>query len=180
MNKLDENKLRRVIKESVKKVISELDWKTYANAANKSLERGNTSYWKDKGENPNSAIGKAVDARGRAQRFGNAAKNAFNRDYGYQNGEIWDDDFSDVRLGGDFDASEEFGPHVVGRKDKGYGNPAKFERGWDDNKMRHSTPEDFFGDNVDAAQSYRNADAELRNYYKGNYRYSKGDGWKLK
>lgn len=49
MNKLDENKLRRVIKESVKKVISELDWKTYANAANKSLERGNTSYWKDKG-----------------------------------------------------------------------------------------------------------------------------------
>ena len=39
MNKLDENKLRRVIKESVKKVISELDWKTYANAANKSLER---------------------------------------------------------------------------------------------------------------------------------------------
>ena len=33
--RLTESQLRNVIKESVKQVLSELDWKTYANAAKK-------------------------------------------------------------------------------------------------------------------------------------------------
>ena len=33
--RLTESQLHNVIKESVKQVLSELDWKTYANAANK-------------------------------------------------------------------------------------------------------------------------------------------------
>lgn len=177
---LNEDKLRGIIKECVQKVISELDWKTYANAANKSLERGDTAYWKNRGETPNSAIDKAADTRERSQRFGNAAKDAFNRDYGYKNGDMWDDDFADVRLGGDFDSTEEFSPHVVGRRDKGYGNPASLEHGWDDYKHQHSTADDFFDDNSDAAQAYNDADAEVKNYKRGNYRYDKGNGWKLK
>lgn len=178
--KLSESQLHRVIEESVKNILSELDYKTYANAAKKSLERANTAYWKDRGDTPNSAIRKAVDARLRSKRFGNAAKDTFNRDYGYQNGYMWDDDFADVKLGGDFESGEEFAPHVVGHKSKGYGNPAKFEHYWDDNKHRRSTPEEFFGDNTDAAQAYNDADTEFSNYRRGKYQYDKGKGWNLK
>ena len=49
--RLTESQLHNVIKESVKQVLTELDWKTYANAANKMRrERGDADYWKEKGE----------------------------------------------------------------------------------------------------------------------------------
>lgn len=43
--RLTESQLHSVIKESVKQVLSELDWKTYANAAKKSYEQGRDSGW---------------------------------------------------------------------------------------------------------------------------------------
>ncbi len=39
--RLTESQLHSIIKESVKQVLSELDWKTYANAANKRQAQGN-------------------------------------------------------------------------------------------------------------------------------------------
>ena len=42
--KLRESDLRRMIAESVKGVINELDWKTYANAARKRAEQGASDY----------------------------------------------------------------------------------------------------------------------------------------
>ena len=38
--KLTEQDLHRIVKESVNKVLTELDWRTYANAAKKASERG--------------------------------------------------------------------------------------------------------------------------------------------
>ena len=38
--RLTESQLHKLIKESVKQVLSELDWKTYANAANKRQAQG--------------------------------------------------------------------------------------------------------------------------------------------
>ena len=43
--RLTESDLHKVIKESVNKVLTELDWKTYANAAKKAREQGRDSRW---------------------------------------------------------------------------------------------------------------------------------------
>lgn len=58
--RLTESDLHKIIKESVKQVISELDWETYTNASEKAWRRNEPK---------------------RADRFNNAAVDAFNRDH---------------------------------------------------------------------------------------------------
>ena len=60
--RLTESDLHRIVKESVNKVLTELDWKTYANAAGKARGRGDKE---------------------RAYNFGNAAIDNFNKNYKY-------------------------------------------------------------------------------------------------
>lgn len=43
--RLTEQDLHRIVKESVNKVLTELDWRTYANAAKKAREQGRDSRW---------------------------------------------------------------------------------------------------------------------------------------
>ena len=84
--RLTESDLHNIVKEFVNKVLTELDWKTYASASDKARERG-TNYWRSKGEtNLQNLLRKATSSQHRADRFGDAAKDAFNRDYGYKNG----------------------------------------------------------------------------------------------
>lgn len=176
--RLTEGDLHRIIKESVNNILSELDYKTLANAEKEARKRGETSYWKEKGVGFPENVSKAAMSRIRADRFGNAAKDAFNRDYGYKTGDVWDGEgYAEVGLGGDFNSTEEFAPHAVGHRSKGYGNPAKYEHGWSDSPMGHMKPEEFFNTNPEAAKAYRNADTEWKNYKKGNYDYQKGKGW---
>ena len=59
--KLNETELRQVVAESVQRVLSELDWKTYQNAANKANKR--------------------MDKR--FSKFMSASDKAFNDEYGY-------------------------------------------------------------------------------------------------
>ena len=93
-----------------------------------------------------------------------------------------DDDYASVEMGGDFRSSEEFGPHAIGYKhrDRFGGGPSRYEFGSDRSELKSMSPEEFYQDNTDAAQSFRNADAEVKNYRKGNYDYQKGKGWQLK
>lgn len=178
--RLTESQLHAVVEESVRRMLSELDWKTYANAGNKmSSERGNTAYWKNKGFTPNQAIGKAANARYHADRFYDAAKNSFKRDKGYQNGKPWDDDYRSVNMGGDFNSTEEFGPHAIGYKSKGYGNPYKYEYGsrYDGYAPTKMSPEEFYGNDSTAAQAYRDADEDIQNWKNGKSKYIKGKGW---
>ena len=178
--RLTEGDLLRIVKESVNKVLTELDWKTYASASDKARQRG-TSYWRDKGETDlRNLLTKATSSQHRADRFADAARDAFNRDFGYQRGKPYDDDYERVAMGGDFRSSEEFGPHAVGYKSKGWGNPKKYEFGRDDDVIKSMSPEEFYQDDADAAQAFRNADSEVKNYRRGNYDYQKGKGWQLK
>ena len=62
--RLTENDLHRIVKNSVKKVLTELDWKTYHSAAKKSST------------NPT-----------RASKFSQAAEKAFNKQYGFNDSE---------------------------------------------------------------------------------------------
>lgn len=170
--RLTESDLHRIVKE----VLTELDWKTYANAANKRLsqtkERNTDIPWTDD-------VKRRADLHNRAEELGNYAKERFNQDYGYNDGSDWwgDEDARSVKMGGDFQSTEEFSPHAVGYRGKGYGNPYKYEHGWNLEKGGHITPDDFF-DNEEAASAYKRADDEIKNYKKGNYDYEKnGRGW---
>jgi hypothetical protein len=60
------------------------------------------------------------------------------------------------------------------------GNPAKYEYGRNRENYQDMSPEEFFQDNHDAAETFRNADTEFKNFKKGKYGYEKGNGWKLK
>ena len=175
--RLTENDLHRVIKESVKQCLTELDWKTYANAEKKARDRG-TDYWREKGETFPNTVHKAVGQRQRAERFGHAAKDAFDRDFGYQQGEhYYDDNYQRVGMGGDFGSTDEFAPHAAGWRHDGIASLKRFPYGV---YTTERTPEDFFGDNLDAIQAYDKAKDEIRNYKKGNYNYENGKGWQLK
>lgn len=176
--KLKESELRNMISESVKGVLNELDWKTLANAEKKARERGNASYWREKGEKGFDAISKAADQRVRAERFGDAAKKAFNRDFGYQQGEhFYDDDYQRVGMGGDFGYKEEFAPHAAGWRHDGVASLKQFPHGV---YTTERTPEEFFDGNTDAVQAYNKAKEEVGNYKKGKYDYDSENGWNLK
>ena len=179
--RLTESELKNIITESVKNIISELDYKTLANAEKEASRRGQKSYWSDQGYDFPNAVSKAAHERIRAERFGKAARDAFNRDHGYKTGDYWDNEgYAEVGLGGDFRSTEEFAPHAVGYRSKGDGNPAKYERGMRQDSYERMEPEEFFETNPEAAEAYRNADTEWKNYRKGNYEYTQGKGWHLK
>ena len=180
--RLTESQLHNVIKESVKQVLSELDWKTYANAANKMRrERGDADYWKERGEKFPNTISKAANARHRAERLGQAAKDAFNRDYGYKNGHWLDDDYAEVGMGGDFGYTDEFAPHAAAWKHDGVALKKCFPHGV---YTHERTPEEFFDSNPNsekAVNAYNTAKTEMQNFKKGNYEYEpNGRGWYLK
>ena len=79
--KLSESELKQIIAESVKNVVSGLDWKTLDNAARKRYNQW--QYWM-KGDKEND---KKYDSY---RNLLDAARNSFNRDYGYsdENGYI--------------------------------------------------------------------------------------------
>lgn len=177
--RLTESDLHQMVKESVNKILSELDWKTYANAEKKARgTMGDADYWREKGVKGFDAIRNAAHQRERAKEFGDAAKNAFNRDFGYQKGEhFYDDDYQRVGMGGDFGYTDEFAPHAAGWKHDGVASLKRFPHGV---YTSERTPEEFFGDNLDAIQAYNKAKNEVGNYKKGKYNYEKGKGWQLK
>ena len=79
--RLPESDLHRIIKESVNNILTELDWKTYDNAARKRYNQWN---YRMKGDKEND---KKYDSY---RNLLDAAKNSFKRDYGYsdENGYI--------------------------------------------------------------------------------------------
>lgn len=176
--RLTESDLHKVIKESVNKVLTELDWKTYANAEKKMRERG-ADYWERNGEKFPDTISKAANARIRAERLGNAAMDAFDSEYGYKQGDWRDGDQVEVGMGGDFGSTEEFGPHAAVWKHNAY-LTRQFPLGY----TMARTPEEFLDGNPyadDAINAYNMARGEIRNYKSGKYSYEpNGRGWHLK
>ena len=71
--RLTESQLHKVIKESVKQVLSELDWKTYANAAEKAKERWSNTFDDKKSRQK---------YRDMWDKFDKASEKTFNDEYG--------------------------------------------------------------------------------------------------
>lgn len=86
--RLTENNLKQIVAESVKKVLTELDWKTYANAARKwadTLER-NPAHPKRKSNimgHENSKSEHDIPTDNRLRAFKDTARDAFNKEYSF-------------------------------------------------------------------------------------------------
>lgn len=164
--RLTEPDLHQIIKESVNNILSELDWKTYANAAQKRAQQAD--------ENPNKP-----DLRKKSYDLANYANNI-----------LYIDDYKYDTLGDKMNSkkSAKFDAYVNPMSSKmSYGTV----RGWNnggneifstDKGVYHNskggltTPGKHFRNN-DVANAYSRANDELWDYEKGNYDYQKGKGW---
>jgi hypothetical protein len=149
--RLTESELKSVISESVKQVISELDWKTYANAAKKAHHRA-LGYDDEK-------------ERDRAYRFSKAAEHAFSRDHDLDDYPYFATMRSRDRYT-DVPCSDTMSVTARAERER---DPYGAYCGVSD----HMLPDDF-------RKRYKDAQDEVENYKKGNYEYTKGRGWHLK
>ena len=161
--RLTEQDLHRIVKESVNKVLTELDWKTYQNAANKAYASG------DK----------------RASKFHNQAVTQFNKDYGYDgyddeiigehydDGKVCRDDYDtseyspNTNRGGNYNlaykSNPQTGKNISGNLSMPYskfGNAQHNKRGWAD-----------ISDNPNMQNAFNKAGRELSKYRNGQYNY---------
>ncbi len=180
--RLTESQLHNVIKESVKQVLSELDWKTYANAEKKALEKYRDAHgYKDK-----DRYAKLHN------KFRKARQNAFNKEYAYDDG----------NHGGSYKMKIDDEPmdtypympfkevHTQARtNDRGYKGPGhRLDYGFSDDivdarpTFNLNYHDDEYYDEMGKAGEYaKKGNKEIENYYKGNYEYEpNGRGWHLK
>ena len=170
--RLTESDLKRVISESVKQIISELDWKTYQNAANKRLRQSR--------ETPE----RSKELWDKSWELGKYANEKFHDDYigNYRYDTVGD------KLKGK--KSAKFDGHIGPSNGKiAYGNVRGWNKGGDEifstekgvyhNHQGIVTPRQHFRDS-DIADAYSRANDELWDYENGNYDYTQGKGWHLK
>lgn len=176
--KLSESDLHRVIAESVRQCLTELDWKTYQNARRKANERGEYD---------------------RAMRFGNASDKAFNDEFAYQGDEespyfepnVRGDTFMNKIIANSERHGFESPSHTLyhtrnkGGKPydydttKAFGIMDKYDKEKRYRRTINPSLKRFFG-NAEQEDAYRRASKEMDDYVDGNYEYVKGEGWKLK
>jgi hypothetical protein len=187
--KLTESELKSIITESVKNIISELDWKTFQNAGNKSHELAMDIA--NKPENANLAPHQysredklAYDKHmRRSHDFIKAAKKSFDRDHGYT---------SDTTI---VASSPDIIPTLNGVG--AFKNGGKWRGQWDEfageyvgnnepniaSRFYGKSSENFYNGGIedkDALNAYDKAKKEMKDYHSDNYRYTKGKGWHLK
>ena len=176
--RLTESDLHRVIKESVRQVLSELDWRTYHSAYEKASEQGDHK---------------------RALKFRQAADNAFNREHGYGmknipfgDGDMEQIEFSDGEIYGGGHCytpnGEQFGT-VSGKMDQNneidkiYTNQSihthdtrkGVKRG--DNNPHNDMQVNATGVNPMRKAKQMKGDKEVRDYFNGKTQYVKGKGY---
>ena len=180
--RLTESELRGFIGESVKKILSELDWRTYASAAQKNDE------WRK--EHPEHR----ANQWNRSYYFRNAARDSFdkkhglehqfdepNSRYGGDKGSINLNSMDDFSVSGsrdhDFGDGDPHGlRHNVYHMGKKYGKDGGYGRTrmWD---MAHeTTPEEFYG-NEEMGKKFRDAEQDANDFTSGKSHYVNGKGW---
>lgn len=194
---MNESQLKKIVAESIKNVLTELDWKTYANAAEKSARKGETDY---NGYIPGSRH--KGDKRGRAVDFANAATKAFNDKYGHGDGEIGDPlkagsfkgkittkrpfdpegiiDFNTRSVADDYNENEPW--NSVGNyfKRNELSASKRYVPTWNQSRFGKEY-QDKHKPHRDALSDYEErGNREIENYFDGNYTYDNEKGWHLK
>ena len=177
--RLTESDLHRIVKESVNKLITELDWKTYQNAAKKAHLKALDDYGYGQ---PNYDKDKSSEYFRKSNEFSKAAEDAFNREYGYDDGRYH------LGLNSRRQGSSKTAP--------GYGTFPYYDTSeisagdrndtykWGGRTCEKDLPLEYdFHRNItpkNVVDKFDSANDELNNYKRGNYEYKKGQGWKLK
>ena len=179
--RLTEGDLRKLVMESAQKILSELDWQTYASAAKKNDE------WRQ--NNPHRA-----NQWNRSMDFRSAARDAFdkkhglehqfdepNSHYGGDKGSINLNTMDDFSVTGsrdhDFGDGDPHGlRHNVYHMGKKYGKDGGYGRTrmWD--YAHETTPEEFYG-NKEMGQEFRDAEQDAEDFNSGKSHYVSGKGW---
>ena len=165
--RLTEGQLNRIIKESVNNILSELDWRTYQSA----YEKSNGS---------------------RRQNFRQAANNSFNRQngYGLKNVPYGHEDDLNMSADGDFYGGGNLYTYNGDRFNTGSGN---LEKRYTNQNVATTNYKHKRGDVVEPDEDERpnatgfnpqrkmkqmQGDKQVRDYFNGKSNYVKGKGWK--
>ena len=175
--KIKESQLKKIVAESVKKVLSEIDWKTYANAMKKASEKSN-KYGDDNYK--------------KANRFRDAAIKSFNDEYGFDydyNDNLGTERHGNIRMddADSFDKDTQKWSHGL-RLGKITSEPGgrfanytwrSLDKKWDDKGEAYAGTE---GDDEmdDVKNRWDAAKDELDNYRDDKYTYDNEKGWHLK
>lgn len=177
--RLSESDLHRVIKESVRQCLTELDWKTYASAADKARERYE-----------NSPLPKSRKEWDRAREFDAAASRELSDKHG-RNLSTWGD-MNGNRTVMDADAPWTDGSNAYGPSPLGYYYTSSPERDWrkgysdlkdGDLEVMGDIPVDITPNKWKSQEDCdkRNRDnvigREIDDYVHGRNKYTKGKGW---
>ena len=141
---LTETEFHDLIENTVKQILSELDWNTYANASDKTRS----------------------EMSRRTREFGEAAREAFDRDYGYSD----NNDGTDIAMAGNY----YYKPHVAAFKPNNDKTLDSYKEG------DEGTIEDFLNDRQkpeNAKKAYYAAKDEMQKFKDGKYKYKKGKGY---
>ena len=157
--RLTESDLHKIVKESVNRVLTELDWRTYANAAKKSKERASDDWEKAKTRKDPKDYSHFYDYDKHstmARDFDSAASQALDKKYdGRHSVSTEEPHIQWIRRHPNSDIDMSFGGY---RPLKGY------EENW--SPYAHPTTD-----------KYHLGDKEMSDFVKGNSKYIKGKGW---
>lgn len=147
--RLTESDLHKIVKESVNKVLTELDWKTYASAADKlrqrELDNGRASiHDKDEDEQFKGTWFDDDEVEDRIYNLQNASAKAFNKKHGLDNKQHLTFDMFTNK------------PHLYGDYHGGY---------------------DIDRDELEGNDYPKAAKDDLRNFHSGKSKYIKGHGY---
>ena len=164
--RLTESQLKEVIAESVKSILTELDWKTYQNAFRKAQQRAES--------NPNDIRNKY-----RARSFQRAAADAFNNEYGMGDANSDEQYFMWKGTGGGNKSGMPMTHGRVGDKSIDYGQYGDYISNPDYDKCYPEMYQGFgtFGNNKDLGQASAKGNRQIDDYVGGDYQYDKGKGW---
>ena len=156
--RLTENKLRQIVAESVKNVLTELDWKTYANAARKDKDPE------------------------RKKRFQTNAADKFNQEYGYTE----DGEFPESKMSNDAsslthrykkdDGTQVFFSTPLGPVFSEYPTNHGEHQPYGGSKSHGYAKRPFTNDKKHARAMQKSQDA-FNAYSSGKTKYIKGKGW---
>ena len=170
--KINESQIRKIVAESVRNVLSEIDWKTYANAAKKRLQQ-----YKDSGRQDNEKFDKYWELQ-------KAANQAFDDDYvGLMKYDTMGDKMKgkhSPKFDAKLDLSREDMPYSsVQGYNKSGDKLFSTKKGTYHSSKGITTPKNFFKD-AEVSDAYTKANDELWDYHNGNYAYDNEKGWHLK
>lgn len=162
--RLTESDLHRIVKESVNKILTELDWKTYANAAKKQMEK----------ERNQPDYDEHYDGQYQSERtdsFKNAARKAFGRKHEmpYTLSKDWNHEDGENRYGRNM---------TLGTFLDSHDNESDYYiNGLNNNNGSNYVYEPKFNYDDSGDRIPQHAKDDLKNYMSGKSKYIKGRGW---